>query len=415
MRKQKAVWQVVLVVAILAIAAQVGAARLPVKPVEVPRFMLQTLGPTNAHGFVMGLNNKGQAVVCGWKEDGDHGYVVTPKTALFPIDLGVGSSANGINNRGAVCGQQREDDGSLSASHSLKGGPMLPICFPVDTDYAIANAINNPCDIVGGVMVYQQWYGNITPFFLRHGSKIPKMLPGGSGSAFCNNDSGLIGGVQYCSGPAWSKAVIWQIDENGAYQLKEVPLPDGAIRGCVEAMNSSGDLSGYAVNYFEQVFACSWSLENGIYKPCWLPWITQANGIRGLSNTSAGRNIIRSSMALPQGTARVDDLGRPISAVDPGMMRFQTNAWVASSDGVSQVNSWAMGINSKGQIVGADANRALLWQKGQVYDLNALVDNKKFLVFAAMAINDKGQIAARAYCYRTGCTVPILLDPISKR
>jgi len=87
--------------------------------------------------------------------------------------------------------------------------------------------------------------------------------------------------------------------------------------------------------------------------------------------------------------------------------------------------SWAMGMNNLGQVVGTSGLRdpdqsdgpplytmlcpcrAVLWQKNQVIDLNAAVPPRWSLQWAS-AINDKGEIVARAFSPING---PVLLVP----
>lgn len=65
------------------------------------------------------------------------------------------------------------------------------------------------------------------------------------------------------------------------------------------------------------------------------------------------------------------------------------------------VDSYGLGINDKGQIVGqsctATSCRGFLWQNGTMTDLNTLISPKSTLyIYAAVDINNSGQIAATA-------------------
>lgn len=84
------------------------------------------------------------------------------------------------------------------------------------------------------------------------------------------------------------------------------------------------------------------------------------------------------------------------------------------------INSYAYGINSKGQVVG-DSNggsydRAFLWQDGVMVDLNSLIPpNSNLYLLVSDQINDRGEIACMACVFSNGaCTSempPVLLIP----
>ena len=58
----------------------------------------------------------------------------------------------------------------------------------------------------------------------------------------------------------------------------------------------------------------------------------------------------------------------------------------------------ARDINESGQIVGDSGGRAFLWQNGQLFDLNDLIDpNGEWTLAEAKAINDRGVIVGKGY------------------
>jgi len=173
------------------------------------------------------------------------------------------------------------------------------------------------------------------------------------GAAMVVNDDGLVGGNIYSPTNGHSVPVLWEKQKKGYVQLN-LPLPVGAVEGYVYALDEQGNAVGYTVNASYAVRATVWT--------------------KGGSR----RNPVYSAMYLP----------------------------------AFEANSFAMGVNAKGQVVGAGEQSACIWQGGQVYDLNyRVVDLKGCRLFAAMSINDSGQIACRAYYYATGYTVVVRLTP----
>src|SRR5579884_2056781 len=79
-------------------------------------------------------------------------------------------------------------------------------------------------------------------------------------------------------------------------------------------------------------------------------------------------------------------------------------------------NSWAWGINSKGQVVGQSfgpGGRAFLYQDGTMYDLNALVlPGSPLQLLLANDINDRGEIVGFAKDLNTGNQVAFLAVPV---
>lgn len=224
-----------------------------------------------------------------------------------------------------------------------------PIMIGPPTD-SVANAINNRNVVVGGAMIYSGFSGSVYPFVFDDGKSV--LLSNESGTALAVNENGLIGGNVYRSGESWSMPCLWQ-KRKGVYIQIDLPLPTGAVRGYVLGLDEAGQPVGCCVSLQSgRIGATTWGYSRGVYTAYWLP-------------------------------------------------------------GVSGLSYWAMGANSWGQVVGYDDSSACLWERGQVYDLNSLVvsGDSGCRLFAAMAINDAGQISCRAYYYATGCTVAVLLTP----
>jgi probable HAF family extracellular repeat protein len=79
-------------------------------------------------------------------------------------------------------------------------------------------------------------------------------------------------------------------------------------------------------------------------------------------------------------------------------------------------NSWAWGINQKGQVVGQSFGttaRAFFYQDGQMVDLNSLVQGDSSLdLLLANDINDRGEIVGYALDSQSGTTVAFLAVPV---
>ncbi len=80
-------------------------------------------------------------------------------------------------------------------------------------------------------------------------------------------------------------------------------------------------------------------------------------------------------------------------------------------------DSYASDINNNGQIVGyaSSAFRALLWENGTVTDLNTLISpNSGWILGAATAINNQGQIVGEGLLDGQNLVHAFLLTPISQ-
>jgi probable HAF family extracellular repeat protein len=79
-------------------------------------------------------------------------------------------------------------------------------------------------------------------------------------------------------------------------------------------------------------------------------------------------------------------------------------------------NSWAWGVNSRGQVVGQSfgpGGRAFLYQDGVMYDLNGLLlPGSSLQLLLANDINDSGEIAGFAKDLNTGKQVAFLAVPV---
>ena len=106
------------------------------------------------------------------------------------------------------------------------------------------------------------------------------------------------------------------------------------------------------------------------------------------------------------GTAyAINDAGEVVGAADlPGPCGQTTHPFLWKNNVMTDLGtvegdtcSYAEAINSSGQIVGTSCGplpeRAVLWQDGQIIDLNTRIPaNSALYLFQALAINDRGEI-----------------------
>jgi hypothetical protein len=263
-------------------------------------------------------------------------------------DLGPGTVTGGINNAGEVCGQM-----DLLASWWPKNRKDPVLIDTISNYYSTANAISDSNKVVGGVMIWLGWGAYVQPYVY---DGTLHLLSDEVGTAMSVNNQGLVGGWVY---RGWNTVpVLWTRSKTGYSQIDLSP-PAGAQDGYIDAVDEQGNAVGYSL---------IWSAD--------------------------GSYTCKATIWEDKGDRRTAMCGGTF------LPAFRQN-------------SWAQDINSRGQIVGEDDAVACLWENGLVYDLNNLVaDTKGCMVFAAMGINDSGQIACRAYYYATGMTITVLLTPI---
>ena len=215
-------------------------------------------------------------------------------------------------------------------------------------DYSVANALNDKNEVAGGMMIpVTDTWEEVFPFVYNSVGAL-QLLSVNPGMAMAINNSGTAGGNVYRSNPYRSAPVYWQ-KSRGGYIQQDLPLLSGATGGYVESINDAGELVGSCVMLDGIMHATKWQPTTSGYEAVYLP---------------------------------------------------------------APNNGWAIAINNSGQVVGYDDSSARLWQDGQAYDLNLLVppDENNCLLFAAMAISDKGSILCDGQ-NSAGYTVEVLLVP----
>ena len=112
--------------------------------------------------------------------------------------------------------------------------------------------------------------------------------------------------------------------------------------------------------------------------------------------------------------------GSPATAFNPIGFLWKRGQGIQSIPPIgNDTNSWAWGVNVHGQVVGQSFNqntgaaRAFLYEKGQLTDLNTLVQaNSSLELLLANDINDEGEIVGFALDTNTNATVAFFAVPV---
>lgn len=218
---------------------------------------------------------------------------------------------------------------------------------------SLANDANNAGQVVGGAMI-PFWWGSIVFPFIFDG-KSAKLLSDTPGSALAISDQGLTGGFTMPFGLE-SQPCLWTYDEwQKRYAQINLPLPSGGLEGCVYDIDPKNSAVGYTY------------------------------------------------------------LGNGFSRATIWVQNRRKTGYMAKYLTEFEGSSWARAINSAGQIVGSGDQSACLWQNDEVFNLNDCVrDSKDCQLFAAVAINDRGQITCRAQYVPTGYNVVVRLVPLEE-
>jgi probable HAF family extracellular repeat protein len=262
------------------------------------------------------------------------------------------SAANAINDRGQVAGESNTASGEMHA-FLWEHGVMTDLGTAGET--SSAHGINNRGEIVGATFGKNVRGGAV---LWKNGGRqsLGDMGPSGNGiTAIPINDKGEVVGVS--SGFASNRggvvrAVIWQsgvIQDIGTL---------GGMHSTANALNDRREVVGWAEIGDQSTDAFLW--QDGVMR----------------------------------------DLGRlPGSLIKPG------------------TGSQAAVVNGHGQAVGSSLNskgksRAVIWEDGNITDLNDLIPGATGLVLTqATAINNRGQVVVEQQTHSDGPTKSLLLTP----
>jgi probable HAF family extracellular repeat protein len=187
------------------------------------------------------------------------------------------------------------------------------------------------------------------------------------------------------------KPVLWERDE-----IHELPTIAGDPDGVAVAINDNGQAVGQTGDCTSPFHAVLW--QNG-------------------TATDLG-NLGEFQLAPQDINNQAQVVGFAFSGSTFLAFLWQNNVATDLGTLPGDVTSVAVGINSKGQVVGGsfdiDGNeRAFLWQDGVMTDLNTLIpaDSPLFLIEASGTINSRGQIAGFALQKSTGEMHAFLATP----
>mgnify|MGYP001004540270 FL=1 len=234
-------------------------------------------------------------------------------------------------------------------------------------------------------------------------------LGGDRSEAYGINDSGQVVGVSYISSGDF-RAFLWQ---NGSMQDLGTLGGDDSI---ALDINNSGQVAGSASRSDGRLHAALWS--GGITDLGALSLDSQAYGLNGSGQVVGSAQVgtvspwsMYDHAFLWNGSMQdlgtlgwayshayaINDNGQVVgNLVNEGQNDWHAVLWDGSMHDLGGTQSTAVDINNAGLIVGSSGGHAVLWESGQMLDLNSQIPvDSGWLLQSARAINDKGQIVGR--------------------
>jgi probable HAF family extracellular repeat protein len=324
---------------------------------------------------------------------------------------GIAGTANAVNNRGSVVGNAFDPEGTASRAFLWQngaatdlgtlGGPNSRAAFLNERGEVTGWAETSTPDPLG-----ENFCGSgliCLPFLWKDGLMAPLPTLGGNGFATGINNRGQVVGDSEnttpdptCPSPSTTleiKAVVW---EKGEIQ-QELPTIGGDPDGFVQAINDNGQAVGVTGDCISDLHAVLWN-----------------------KGTPTDLGTLDGMLLAPQAiNNRGQVAGFAFSQDGSVFVAFLWQNGVATNLGTlpPDVNSLALGINNKGQIVGdsCDADfscRAFLWQDGTMTELNTLVHNPNApFLENGNSINSRGQIAGKTTVQGTPLADAYLATP----
>jgi len=302
---------------------------------------------------------------------------------------GSASSAFDINDKGQVVGSSwTTSTGEIRAFlwDSTNGMQNLGT---LGGDYSQANSINNRGQVVGFSETGSG--GRAFLWDSTNGMQNLGTLESDNYSAANSiNNQGQVVGRSETNDRI--QPFLWD-STNG---MQNLGILDGYTNSAAYDINNNGQVVGFS------------SDGNSVRATLW-----DSNGIQNLGSfgtfLSQANSINNKGQVV--GVSSIDDGGSRAFLWD------STNGLqdLGTLDGYT--NSYASDINNNSQIVGYTFSdfRALLWEKGTVTDLNTLIDpNSGWILGAATAINNQGQIVGEGLLDGQNVVQAFLLTPISQ-
>ena len=350
---------------------------------------------------------------------------------------GRSSEAYAINNQGEVVGGAgiaKMYNSHQQPFHAFlwRNGKMRDLGVLPGHVFSIAYGINNKSQVVGAAEADGKTKSvpfSVHAFVWSAGkmTRLEDMHPGYNSYARSINDRGQV--VGYCGyiGASISPvptAVMWQ---NGKVATRM------GLNSFAYGINNRGQIVGKSANRAGFVTACLWQSDGttndlfgdtsgrafainskaqavgyGPYKPSGKACIWE-NGnhtiLPGLSPQAQGIALAINNLSQIVGTAGFDEYGN-IGQVNPRSEIEDYSLFEVPATNVTRVKGMELGS-------GIAEPQAVLWQGGQIYVLNQLIDaNSPWYLETANGINDKGQIVGRGEINYTEHA--FLLTPIPK-
>jgi probable HAF family extracellular repeat protein len=322
---------------------------------------------------------------------------------------GTFGEANAVNNEGSVAGDATLPGDTESHAFLWSKGVIIDL-GTLGGPNSRAASLNERGEVTGSAETStpdplgENFCGSglvCLPFLWKDGVMTPLPTLGGNGFATGINNRGQVVGDSEnttpdptCPSPSTQleiKAVVW---EKGEIQ-QELPTIGGDPDGLVIAINDNGRAVGVTGDCISDLHAVLWNKGTP----------TDLGTLNGSLLEPAAIN----NKGQIVGTALIPDGGRAFLWQN-GVV---TNLGTLPPD----VQSFALGINERGQIVGhsCDADfscRAFLWQDGTMTELNSLVHdpNAPFLE-NGNSINSRGQIVGKTTVQGTPLADAYLATP----
>lgn len=284
---------------------------------------------------------------------------------------GIASQAFGISNDGQVVGMSYLPGG---AQHAFRwqDGTMHDL-GTLGSNESVAYGVNKAGQVVG-----MSRLANLTRrAFLWQNGAMQDLGGGGDALAYDINDAGQVVGEATFVDDEGNHAFLWQ---NGTMQDLGASL--GGPISQAFGINKTGQVVGSAYDATNASHAFYW---DGTMHDMGAGW-SQAQSINASAQVVGGSSTMGAAFLWQNGSA-------------------QSLGW----------NGFAYDINDSGQVVGEDpssgAYHAVLWENGQVKDLNTLIPaNSGWVLYSARSINTRGQIVG--YGTHNGQTRAFLLTPL---
>jgi probable HAF family extracellular repeat protein/T5SS/PEP-CTERM-associated repeat protein len=227
--------------------------------------------------------------------------------------------------------------------------------------------------------------------------------------AYGVNDDGQVVGVS-ATGNGRFHAFLWQ---NGSMQ--DLGTLGGGIVSIAFGINNSGQVVGHSDTSAYQLHAFLWNggmtdlgtLSGG--DASWGYGINDNGQAVGGSRIAAYPDITAHAFLWSGGMQDlgtlgwkhsiaygINDNGQVVGRLANDDQTWNAFLWNGGMQGLGGTQSTAADINNDGLIVGESGGQAVLWENGQLKNLNSLIDaNSGWVLLSARAINEKGQIVGK--------------------